>query len=131
MFLHIDAHNGLAVYDQIVRQVKFAVADGALAGGEMVPSVRELAKELTINPNTVARAYRQLQDEGVLTVVRGTGLAVEGNSRRACQAERKRLIRDRLRDVVTEAHLSGLDEGQIRELFNTELSAAQRQRGKP
>ena len=131
MFLHIDAQNGLAVYDQIARQVKFAVADGTLAAGEMVPSVRELAKELAINPNTVARAYRQLQDEGVLAAVRGTGLAVEGNSRRACQADRKRLIRERLRDVVTEAHLSGLDEAQIQELFIAELSAVQRQRGKP
>lgn len=130
MFLHIDAHNGLAVYDQIVRQVKFAVADGTLSAGEMVPSVRELAKELAINPNTVARAYRQLQDDGVLAAVRGTGLAVEGSSRRACQADRKRLIRERLRDVVIEAHLSGLDEAEIRELFQTELSAAKRQRGK-
>lgn len=130
MFLHIDAHNGLAVYDQIVRQVKFAVADGTLSGGEMVPSVRELAKELAINPNTVARAYRQLQDDGVLAVVRGTGLAVEGNSRRACQADRKRLIRERLRDVLTEAQLSGLDEAQIHELYQAELSAVKRQRGK-
>lgn len=130
MFLHIDAHNGLAVYDQIVRQVKFAVADGVLSAGEMVPSVRELAKQLAINPNTVARAYRQLQDEGVLTVVRGMGLAVEGNARRACQAERKRLVRDRLRVAVVEAHQSGLDETEIQELFQAELSAAKRQRGK-
>ena len=130
MFLHIDAHNGLAVYDQIVRQVKFAVADGVLSAGEMVPSVRELAKELAINPNTVARAYRQLQDEAVLALVRGTGLAVEGNARRTCQAERKRLIRDRLRLVVVEAHQSGLEEAEIQELFHTELSAAKRQRGK-
>jgi GntR family transcriptional regulator len=130
MFLHIDAHNGLAVYDQIVRQVKFAVADGTLSSGEMVPSVRELAKELAVNPNTVARAYRQLQDDGVLAVVRGTGLAVEGGARRGCQAERKRLIRERLNDVLTEAHLSGLDESQIQELFAIELEAVKRQRGK-
>lgn len=131
MFFHIDAHNGLAVYDQIVRQVKFAVADGTLTAGEMVPSVRELATELAINPNTVARAYRQLQDAGVLTAVRGTGLAVESGARRGCQADRKRLIRERLNDVLTEAHLSGLDEAQIREFFAAELEAAKRQRGKP
>ena len=62
MFLFIDAHNGLAVYEQIVRQVKFAVADGVLSAGDLAPSVRELAKDLAINPNTVARAYRQLQE---------------------------------------------------------------------
>ncbi|MDZ4658302.1 MAG: GntR family transcriptional regulator [Bythopirellula sp.] len=130
MFLHIDAHNGLAVYDQIVRQVKFAVADGTLTTGELVPSVRELAKELAINPNTVARAYRQLQDEGVLAAVRGTGLAVESGARRGCQADRKRLIRQRLNDVLTEAHLSGLDDREIQELFAAELEAAKRQQGK-
>jgi len=126
MFFHIDAHNGLAVYDQIVRQMKFAVADGALSAGELVPSVRELAKDLTINPNTVARAYRQLQDDGVLTAVRGTGLAVASGAKRACQADRKRLIRQRLLEVLTEAHLSGLDDGEINELLQAELSAAKR-----
>jgi GntR family transcriptional regulator len=130
MFLHIDAHNGLAVYDQIVRQVKFAVADGTLTAGEMVPSVRELAKELAVNPNTVARAYRQLQDEGVLATVRGTGLAVESGAKRGCQSDRKRLIRERLNDVLAEAHSSGLTEEEIQELFAAELSAAKRQRGK-
>jgi GntR family transcriptional regulator len=130
MFLHIDAYNGLAVYDQIVRQVKFAVADGTLSAGEMVPSVRELAKDLAVNPNTVARAYRQLQDEGVLATVRGTGLAVESGAKRGCQADRKRLIRSRLNDVLVEAHLSGLTEDEIQELFAAELSAAKRQRGK-
>ena len=126
MFFHIDAHNGLAVYDQIVRQVKFAVADGSLADGDMAPSVRELARDLAINPNTVARAYRQLQDDEVLTPIRGTGLAVASGARRGCQAERKRLIRARLHDVLVEAHSSGLDEAQIQNLFQAELASTQR-----
>jgi len=124
MFLHIDAHNGLAVYDQIARQVKFAVADGVISAGELVPSVRELARELAINPNTVARAYRQLQDEEVLLA--GTGLSIAKGARKACQAERKRLIRARLRNVLTEAQLSGLETAQIEELFRTELKASHR-----
>jgi len=126
MFLHIDAHNGLAVYDQIARQVKFAVAEGVISAGELVPSVRELARELAINPNTVARAYRQLQDENVLETVRGTGLSVASGARKACQADRKRLIRSRLRDVLTEAHHSGLDATEIEGLFRTELKASHR-----
>lgn len=126
MFLFIDAHNGLAVYEQIVRQVKFAVADGVLSAGDLAPSVRELAKDLAINPNTVARAYRQLQDDDVLTPIRGTGLAVASGARRACQSERKRLIRARLHDVLLEAHSSGLDEAQIHSIFKTELVSARR-----
>ena len=80
MLFHVDPHNGLAIYDQIVRHVKFAVADGALKPGEMVPSVRQLARELAINPNTIARAYRCLQDDKVLEAVRGTGLEVAGGA---------------------------------------------------
>jgi len=126
MFLFIDAHNGLAVYEQIVRQVKFAVADGVLSVGDLAPSVRELAKDLAINPNTVARAYRQLQDDNVLTPIRGTGLAVASGARRDCQSERKRLIRARLHDVLLEAHSSGLDEAQIYSIFKAELVSARR-----
>ena len=126
MFLQVDARNGLAVYDQIVRQVKFAVADSALAPGELVPSVRELARELAINPNTVARAYRQLQDDGVLEAVRGTGLAVAESARRQCQIERTKLIRARLRMVLEEAALSGLDPQEIEQLVRTESVAARR-----
>ena len=65
MFVHIDPSDGLAIYDQIVRQIKFAVAAGALATGELAPSVRELARDLAVNPNTVARAYQQLQADRV------------------------------------------------------------------
>ena len=68
MFFQIDFGDTLPIYDQVVRQIKFAVAGGVLKEGELVPSVRELARELTINPNTVARAYRRLQDDGVLDV---------------------------------------------------------------
>lgn len=126
MFLHVDAHNGLAVYDQIVRQVKFAVANGTLRTDELVPSVRELARELAINPNTVARAYRELQDEQVLVTVRGTGLAVAANSRRHCQTERTRLLRERLRQALTEARQSGLEPEEIEKLVRAELNTARR-----
>jgi GntR family transcriptional regulator len=126
MLFHVDARNGLAVYDQIVRQVKFAVANGALRSGELVPSVRELARELAINPNTVARAYRQLQDDGVLDVVRGTGLAIAAAARRQCQAERSRLIRLRLRTVLDEAIQSGLNGDDIDAFVRDELAAARR-----
>jgi DNA-binding transcriptional regulator YhcF (GntR family) len=130
VFFQVDAHNGLAVYDQIVRQLKFAVADGALAPGELVPSVRELARELAINPNTVARAYRQLQDDGVLVAVRGTGLSVADSARRQCQIERTKLIRARLRMVLEEAARSGLDPQEIEQLVRSESTAARRNKQK-
>jgi len=126
MLVHVDIGNGLAVYDQIVRQLKFAVADGAVRSGELVPSVRELARELAINPNTVARAYRQLQDDGVLEPVRGTGLSVTAAARRHCQAERTKLIRARLRLVLEEALGSGLEGPEIERMMRDELANARR-----
>ena len=84
MFLAIDPQNGVAIYEQIVRQVNFAVAGEALEAGDLVPSVRELARQLAVNPNTVARAYRQLQADGVLETVRGTGLAVSAGAAKRC-----------------------------------------------
>jgi len=121
MLLHIDHRNGLAVYDQIVRQVKFAVADGAIRTGELIPSVRELARELAINPNTVARAYRQLQDDGVLQPVRGRGLTISQAAQKKCTTERTRLIRDRLHQVFNEAKHSGLNESDIEKLVRAEM----------
>jgi GntR family transcriptional regulator len=130
MLLHVEVGNGLAVYDQIVRQVKFAVADGALRSGEMVPSVRELARELAINPNTVARAYRQLQDDGVLEPVRGTGLSIAAAARRHCQSERSKLIRARMRLVLDEALQSGLEPREIESLMQDELASVRRSKQK-
>lgn len=130
MHIHVDVNNGLAVYEQIVRQFKFAVANGALRAGELVPSVREMARELAINPNTVARAYRELQDDGVLESVRGTGLAVTSAANRQCRTERTRLIRTRFRLVLDEALQSGLLPKEIEDMLRDELSAAQRAKNK-
>ena len=121
MFFTIDPTGGLAIYDQVVRQVKFAVAGDVVKEGELVPSVRELARELTINPNTVARAYRQLQADQVLESVRGTGLAVSAGAGPRCRTERVKLIRDRLRRVLAEARQSMLDGKELRDLSLKEL----------
>ena len=95
MFFQIDFGDHLPIYDQVIRQIKFAVAGGVLKEGELIASVRELARELTINPNTVARAYHRLQDDGVLTSVRGTGLAVAAGAGDRCRGDRVELIRTR------------------------------------
>ena len=123
MFLHVDPDNGLAIYDQIVRQIKFAVATGALPPGEMAPSVRELARELAVNLNTVSKAYQQLQVEGVLESVRGMGLAVAAGAARLCRAERVKLVQERLRETLWEARQSGLGMDEIQKLIAAEMPA--------
>jgi GntR family transcriptional regulator len=128
MFVHVDPSNGLAIYDQIVRQVKFAVASDALKPGNLVPSVRELARDLTVNPNTVARAYRKLQADNVLQALRGTGLEITSSAPKKCLADRAALIRGRLHSVLAEARQSGLAADEIRSLTEEELARLEPQR---
>ena len=114
MFFAIDPANGVAVYEQIVRQVKFAVAARRCKPGEMIPSVRELARELAINPNTVARAYRQLQTDGVLARSAAQGWKWPPAARDRCRRETVELIRARLRQVLIEAQQSRLERDELR-----------------
>lgn len=122
MFFRIEPSNGLAIYDQIVRQIKFAVASQAIEPGEMVPSVRELARDLAVNPNTVSRAYRDLQSQQILNSVRGTGLEVTAQAPERCREERVALIRQRLRSVLDEARQSQLPLSEIRSLIDDEFA---------
>ncbi len=122
MLINVHTNNGLAIYDQIVRQIKFAIATEAIRPGELVPSVREMAKDIAVNPNTVARAYRELQSDGLLESVRGKGLQVTPKAPAKCRSERIKLIQERLRGVLTEASRSGLTKKELRDLTRDELS---------
>ncbi|MEQ9408467.1 MAG: GntR family transcriptional regulator [Fuerstiella sp.] len=120
MICHIDPDNGLPIYEQIIRHVKFAVANGSLIIGEHVPSVRELAVQTAVNVNTVARAYRELQQQGVLNSIRGTGLAVAPAAAEICQQDRLTMIRQRLRSVLKEAVQHQISADEIRKLVDDE-----------
>ena len=130
MFFTIDPDSDLAIFDQILRQVKFAVASGALQPGQRVPSLQELATTLALNPNTVARAYRELQAEGILEMVRGIGLEISSKAVKRCQQDRDALIRERLRSVLIEARQSQLDDAELREMFDAELTASKPKSGR-
>ncbi len=117
MFIQIDLAASTPIYEQVVQQIKFAIAAGSLPVNELIPSVRELSKDLALNPNTVARAYRTLQDEGVVYVRRGTGLAVAADAPEKCQAERKAWFESRFQKLYDEAVRSRLDEQEILEVF--------------
>lgn len=122
MHIHVDAHNGIPIYEQIARHVKYSVANGALQVGEHVPSVREMAGRLAVNPNTVARAYRDLQANGVLLPIRGTGLAITAEAVEICRIERLELIRGRLRSALAEGCQAGIAAEELRSLVEEELT---------
>ncbi len=113
ILLDLDPGDARPIYTQIADQVKFAVAAGVLRTGDLVPSVRELAKQLVVNPNTVARAYRDLQAEGLLGPVRGTGLQVNEGAQERCREARRAHVRQRLRNALAEAKRSAMDPREI------------------
>ena len=123
MFFTIDPNNGVAIYEQIVRQVKFAIAEGSLQPHQLLPSARQLSGELAVNPNTVARAYQELQTQGVVELLRGRGMAVSANATEKCLAARRTLIAASLRSALSGALHGGLTADEIRDLLDHELRA--------
>ncbi len=129
MQLSIEPNNGIPIYEQLIRQVKFAVAEGVVVPGQLIPSVRELAKSLAINPNTVQRAYLELQSEEVIETLRGRGMAVCAGAKRRCVSDRQLLLCERLTAVVDEAIRSGLEPDRLREMFDKAIRQAIRTEG--
>jgi GntR family transcriptional regulator len=124
MFFNIDSDSPVPIYEQIVSQVTFAVAAGILEPGGKLPSVRELAAQLTINPNTVAKAFQELERHGVVRARRGLGMEVTPAAPRLCRARRQEIVCQRIRDVLREAVSSGLPADEIQQLVEEELARA-------
>jgi GntR family transcriptional regulator len=124
ILLALDPADGRPIYGQIADRVKFAVAAGVLRPGDLVPSVRELSKQLVVNPNTVARAYRDLQAEGLLDPVRGTGLQVTEGAAERCREARREHVRGRLREALEEARRSAMDPREIERILREEWDGA-------
>lgn len=120
ILLDLNASDERPIYSQIADRVMFAVAAGVLRPGELVPSVRELSKQLVVNPNTVARAYRDLQNEGLLESVRGTGLQVAEGASERCRVSRREHVRQRLRSAIEEAVRSEMDRDEIDAILREE-----------
>ncbi len=114
----VDPHTGVPIYLQLIEQVKRSVALGVLAPGERLPTVKQLAIDLTINPNTVARAYRELERDGVIETNVGRGSFVSHNGASARAAGALSLVASSAVDAaVREAKSMGLKRTQVRELF--------------
>ena len=122
MFFTINESNGVAIYEQIVRQVTFAIAEETFKVGQMLPSVRALSVQLAINPNTVARAYQELQVDGVLETLRGRGLVVCPGAIKRCKEIRRSMIAESLKVALTEALHGGLEVDEIKEIVQKQLN---------
>jgi DNA-binding transcriptional regulator YhcF (GntR family) len=117
---------GVPIYLQLMEQVKHAIETGALRPGDQLPGIRPLAEELVINPNTVAKAYRELEHEGVIELRHGAGAFVSGNAPTKKVAERLRVAQTLVATAVEKLHARGVTDEEIRRLFEAELAGLSR-----
>ena len=113
MDIHITTVDGVPPYLQIVNQIKYQVASGLLATGEELPPIRALALRLRVNPNTVARAYRELETAGVVLKRSTTGTYISDAGSPLARRERLRLVTERIDALLAEASQLGFESDEI------------------
>jgi len=120
---HLDQRSGVATYLQIVQQTREALRLGVLGVGDQLPTVREVVAALAINPNTVAKAYRELEREGLVVAQQGRGTFV-ASTLVSPSLEYLQTLRRELEEWLREAERAGLDEESVRALISTTLREA-------
>jgi len=115
MEFEIDTRSGVPLYRQIIEQVKFAIASGGVQAGEQLPTVRQLSVDLSINPNTVIRAYRELEIEGVIESHQGSGTFVSNHKPEIDQLEKQRMLDQILTDLMARASTYGFTLEEVAE----------------
>ncbi len=125
LHFQIDAQAGMPVYRQVLDQIKYYVASGILKPGDRLPSIRELAQTLAVNPTTVVRVYADLEHEGVIEMQQGRGAFVTARSFRMTSGQRERKIRELARRLVVEAAQMGAPASQVLRAVQEELEELQ------
>ncbi len=125
--LHISTGSSIPIYRQIVEQVCHAVVSGAMRPEDQLPSVRELAERLVLNPNTVARAYGQLVRDGVAEARQGKGVFITERRQVYSDAERSRRLDLAIDNLVNEALFLGIEPADVRDALDKRLRALKRQ----
>ena len=128
MRIQLNFKSGKPVYLQVVDQIKSAAASGAIRSGEALPSIRPLAEELRVNRNTVAKAYAELESQGVIETVAGKGCFVRAGSSPFTKAVRLELLTQEIDDAVTQAHHLVVDKAQFLRLAEQRFDAFEHQR---
>ncbi|MBN2559993.1 MAG: GntR family transcriptional regulator [Phycisphaerae bacterium] len=111
----LDPKSGVPFYRQIIDQIQFAIGDGRLGHGDQLPTVRQLAVDLKINPNTVARAYQELEIRGVVTTQMGTGTFIGNEKVEISELERRRMLDRICTELLSRAAAYGLTLNEVRD----------------
>ena len=118
MQLRISPHDPVPIYLQIVNQVKYLVASGRLAPDEELPPIRTLAEQLVVNPNTVARAYRELEQAGIVVKRRTSGTYVSGAASPLARRQRLKIVAERVDALLAEARQLNIDTETLIDLIH-------------
>ena len=121
MLIQVNFNSGEPVTRQVVAQIKWMVASGQLQPGEKLPSVRDLSKQLKVNPTTVTRIYGELSAESVIVLRQGQGAFVSTQSTTTNRAEARKQVRELIRRMLSEAVRLGMNEEAIQKLIATEI----------
>jgi DNA-binding transcriptional regulator YhcF (GntR family) len=124
----LDLHSGVPVYRQIMDQVRGGMASGWLSAGDQLPTVRQLAVDLAVNPNTVVRAYRELELGGLLETHQGTGTFISQQKIKRADAERERLLNQIVADSVARAGAAGFSVDDLIEALQSLVEEPVRRR---
>ena len=121
LHVQIDPHSGVPVYRQVMDQMKYYVASGVLEAGDMLPSIRALARAMSVNPATIVKAYNELQHEGVIEIRHGKGAFVAEAAKRMSAAERDKALRRLARQLAIEAVQMGATGEMVRRIVVEEM----------
>jgi GntR family transcriptional regulator len=117
---------GQPLYLQLIQQIRHAIETGVLQPGDALPGLRVLAQELVVSPNTVVKAYAQLESDGVIEIRHGSGAYVSARRGLKPRVDRLLVARDRVRALIARLHADGLSSEEVQRLFEAELLFADR-----
>jgi GntR family transcriptional regulator len=120
MLIHIDYNSGEPIIHQVIGQIKWLVVGGRLQRGQKLPSIRDFARRLKINPTTVTRIYKELEHDGIIVLRQGQGAFVATNNRPTSKKEAKQVVKKKARKLFVEGLRMGLDKEEIDQVLNDE-----------
>ena len=123
MLLQINFKSGKPVYLQVVDQIKAAAASGTVQAGEALPSIRPLAEELRVNRNTIAKAYGELENQGVIETIPGKGCFLKSNNSPLKKEVRRKLLVEEIDQAIVQAHHLQVPKGEFMELADERFEA--------
>ena len=120
--INIDSRSSKPIYEQIIEKLKENIIKGVLKPGDKLPSVRELASTIAINPNTISKAYNELERMKTIEVIRGKGTFVVENFKPIMDEEKMSEIKEHMKNIIIEAHYIGMNKDMLINLLNETYS---------